>query len=418
MLQTITGSLTKFCESNSARQSVGNVVSQIVMDVGEIDPIEWSKAVQARQRFLCLDYLIAMQNAHDEGLEVRCVIYKREEQVIGVAAFQIAHFTTSEEAYSGWFLKAVSRISDVFRGKHIHNILICGNAIATGEHGFSFVPGITHAEMAFLIARSMNEIARIEKRRGKRICAMVAKDFYPKSIGFANELTKARFRTFQVDHNMVMPVLPEWLSFDDYLMAMNTKFRTKAKAALTKSSTLEIIDADFDDLDQHMAVLTRLYENVHSRADFRLGKLNMKTLLSLVKELPNQFRVRLYKLNGEVVGFLTAMSCGDVLEAHVIGLNYDFNKDYALYQRMLYDYVALAIQLRSTRIVFGRTAAEIKSTVGAFPVDLTCCFLHRRLVSNALLNLILNYVKPSDYPQRDPWKAETREKIMEIKLYD
>jgi hypothetical protein len=247
---------------------------------------------------------------------------------------------------------------------------------------------------------------------------MVAKDFYPKSIGFANELTKARFRTFQVDHNMVMPVLPEWLSFDDYLMAMNTKFRTKAKAALTKSSTLEIIDADFDDLDQHMAVLTRLYENVHSRADFRLGKLNMKTLLSLVKELPNQFRVRLYKLDGEVVGFLTAMSCGDVLEAHVIGLNYDFNKDYALYQRMLYDYVALAIQLRSTRIVFGRTAAEIKSTVGAFPVDLTCCFLHRRLVSNALLNLILNYVKPSDYPQRDPWKAETREKIMEIKLYD
>ncbi len=418
MRQAISARLTSFCESSKARQSAENVTSRLFLDVREIDSNEWSCAVARNQRFLCLDYLIALQNAHDEGLELRCVVYKRDDRVIGVAAFQIAHFTTSEDAYSGWFLKGLNRVSVFFRGKHIHNILICGNAIATGEHGFAFIPGIDDAEKAYLIARSMNEISQLEKRRKKQICAMVAKDFYPLSEGFTKELTKARFKSFQVDHNMVMPILSEWSGIEDYLQALNTKFRTKAKAALAKSASLEITDATADDLNFHADTLTRLYENVHSRADFRLGKLNMKTLASLVRELPQQFKVKLYKLNGEVIGFMSAMNCGNVLEAHVIGLDYQYNRDYALYQRMLYDYILLAIHLKCERIVFGRTAAEIKSTVGAFPVDLICCFMHRRLVSNALLNLILNYVKPSDYPQRDPWKAETLQKIKDIKLYE
>jgi hypothetical protein len=418
MLQTITGTLTRYCDSNSARKLVGNVTSRIISDVGSVDPREWSQAVQPSQRFLCLDYLIAMQNAHDEGLELRCVIYKRGDVVIGAAAFQITHFTTSEDAYSGWFFKAISSISDLFRGKHIHNILICGNAIATGEHGFSFVPQVTDSEKAFLIARSMNEIAILEKKRGKQICAMVAKDFYPESAGFVSEFSKARFRTFQVDHNMVMPLLPEWKSFEDYLGAMNTKFRTKAKSALTRSMPLSVVDANPEELEKHLERLSVLYDNVHSKADFRLGKLNINTLVSLVRGLPGQFHVRLYKLNGEIVGFMSAMKCGDVMEAHVIGLDYDVNRELALYQRILYDYIEMAIKMRCRKIVFGRTAAEIKSTVGAFPVDLTCCFMHRRLVSDALMKLILNYVKPSEYPQREPWKAETLEKIKRISLYN
>lgn len=418
MLQTITGELSRFCDNDAAKRLLEGLQTRVYEDVHEVNPAEWGAVVKQQQRFLCLDYLSALQQAHDEGLELRCVIYKLHETVIGVAAFQITHFTTSEEAYSGWFLRSVSKISELLRGKHIHNILICGNAIATGEHGFAFLDHISQAQRALIIATSMKNIALAEKRRGKPICAMVAKDFYPDSVSFANELVKARFRKFQVDHNMVMPILPEWKSFQDYLQAMNTKFRTKANAAINKSKALEVLDAGPDDILNHLERMTELYENVHTKADFRLGKFDMSTMASLARDLPNQFKVRLYFLQGKLVGFQSAMSCGDVIEAHVIGLDYSVNREYALYQRILYDYVDIAIAVRCRRIVFGRTAAEIKSTIGAFPVDLTCCVLHRRVVSNALLSLILQYIKPSEYPQREPWKAETMAKLKDIPLYD
>jgi predicted N-acyltransferase len=216
---------------------------------------------------------------------------------------------------------------------------------------------------------------------------------------------------------MVMPVLDEWNTFDDYLESLNTKFRTKAKSALKRSSNLRVVEADETDVLQHAEAMQRLYENVYLKADFRLGRLQAKALAELLKRIPNQFFVRQYFLNDQLVGFMTAMRCGDVIEAHVIGIDYESNREHGVYQRILYDYVELAIRLRCTRIVYGRTAAEIKSTVGAFPVNLTCSIKHRRIISNALLSMIINYVKPSEYPQRDPFKAETIAKIHTQPLY-
>jgi len=91
--------------------------------------------------------------------------------------------------------------------KHIHNILINGNAFATGEHGFSFQPEADSETIAFCLHHAMEAIAAQEQKKGRRICAMVTKDFYPGTVGVASQLERFRFKKFQVDHNMVMPVL-------------------------------------------------------------------------------------------------------------------------------------------------------------------------------------------------------------------
>jgi predicted N-acyltransferase len=385
--------------------------------IADVDAIAWSRMHPVAGAFLCLDYLSALEHAHDEGLEIRLAMFYKGSEPIGIAAFQIAHFATSEDAYSNVFLNCINAVARCIRGKHIHNILISGNAFATGEHGFSFQPAVDIKTIAFCLHQAMETIAKLEQKKGRRICAMVTKDFYPETSGVAEQMERYRFKKFQVDHNMVMPVLAEWQSFDDYLDSLNTKFRTKAKAALKRSNSLRVIHASESDVLQHAEDMQRLYDNVYMKADFRLGKLQSKALAELLIRIPNQFFVRLYFLNDQLVGFMTAMRCGNVVEAHVIGIDYDTNREHGVYQRILYDYVELAIQLRCTRIVFGRTAAEIKSTVGAFPVDLTCTIKHRRIISNTLLSMIINYVKPSDYPQRDPFKAETMEKIYAQPLY-
>jgi predicted N-acyltransferase len=383
----------------------------------QVDKVEWSKLHPVEGAFLCLDYLSALENAHDDGLEIRLAMFYRGSHPLGIAAFQIAHFVTSDDAYSNVFLNCINAIGRCIRGKHIHNILINGNAFATGEHGFSFQPEADSETIAFCLHHAMEAIAAQEQKKGRRICAMVTKDFYPGTVGVASQLERFRFKKFQVDHNMVMPVLEEWKSFDDYLESLNTKFRTKAKSALKRSSNLRVVEATELDILKHAEAMQRLYENVYMKADFRLGKLQSKALAELLKRIPNQFFVRQYFLNDELVGFMTAMRCGKVMEAHVVGIDYETNRAHGVYQRILYDYVELAIRIGCTRIVYGRTAAEIKSTVGAYPVNLTCSIKHRRFISNALLSMIINYVKPSEYPQRDPFKAETITKIHTQPLY-
>ncbi len=399
--------------------SVGRLKIDTVLfqSVEEINPELWVSVVEHSNRFLCLDYLSALEESHDEGLELRYVLFMCGSEPVGAAAFQITHFTTSGDAYSNLLFKGINSITKFVRRRHIHNVLICGNAIATGEHGFSFHKGIGDKRISSLIVGAMQEIAKQEKKRGMKICAMIIKDFYPDSVGIADEMEKLRFKKFQVDHNMVMPLLKEWLTFDDYLESMNTKFRTKAKAALKRSSNLEIREWEADELTSILPQLEMLYDNVYQKADFRLGKLDVSALPLLLRHLSSNFTLKTYSINGEIIGFMTAMRCGDMLEAHIIGLDYEMNRDHAVYQRMLYDYIELGIQSGCRRIVFGRTAAEIKSSVGALPVDLSVCFLHQMWVSNALLSLILQYVKPSEYPHREPFKAEVMKQIIEQPLY-
>ena len=71
------------------------------------------------------------------------------------------------------------------------------------------------------------------------------------------------------------------------------------------------------------------------------------------------------------------MICQNNLDAHFVGINYEYNREYAVYQRMLYDYIQIAIENRLQQINFGRTASEIKSSVGAEPQNLTIYFIRQ-----------------------------------------
>ncbi len=377
----------------------------------------WQSFIPSTNSFLNTSYLKSLEEANGNELELRYVTFYQNSRLIGVSAFQITHFATSADAYSNPVMRFLHRAVQYAKLGHIHNILICGNAIATGEHGFFFQGDIDKVETVELLVNAMNIVAKEEKRKRKRICAMVVKDFYVTSQQVPKGFEKFGFKSFKVDHNMVMPLLPEWKQFDDYLNALVTKFRTKAKSALNKSSSLVVEDMTAETIEQHLPIIKKLYENVHYKADFRLGKMNADALPLMLKKMPAKFFVKTYSLNGEVVGFMTAMNCGETLEAHIIGLNYDCNKEHAVYQRILYDYVSLGIELGCHYIIFGRTAEEIKSTIGAFPVELTCAMIHQRSISNALLKMLIRYVGPSHYEQRQPYKADVLNKINEKERY-
>ena len=116
------------------------------------------------------------------------------------------------------------------------------------------------------------------------------------------------------------------------------------------------------------------------------------------------YKVFGYYLDGVLVGFMSIFILPHKTEVHFCGIDYSINKEHALYQRMLYDTVKYAIENNLRRLHFGRTAPEVKSTIGAIPHPMYGYLHHRNPVINAVMGLFTGRLKPREYILRNPFK--------------
>ena len=122
------------------------------------------------------------------------------------------------------------------------------------------------------------------------------------------------------------------------------------------------------------------------------------------KVLGDKFNFTAYYHDQKLIGFKTTFILEHEIEAHFIGLDYSINKELDLYQNILYDYVKEAIENSSKKLLLGRTASEIKSTVWAEALELTCYIRHRNPLSNRIIKPFVDYLKPSEWIPRNPFK--------------
>ena len=79
------------------------------------------------------------------------------------------------------------------------------------------------------MAESINHFVNSDKKLKKQIDAFLLKDFSNESLFITDKLKEYRYHTFSVEPNMVLTLDKSWLTFDDYLASMKTKFRVKAR---------------------------------------------------------------------------------------------------------------------------------------------------------------------------------------------
>ncbi|NNE56400.1 MAG: GNAT family N-acetyltransferase, partial [Flavobacteriales bacterium] len=325
----------------------------------DLDHDRWNQIVGGESIFLHTNYLFALISSYESGLGYRFACFHQGEELVGVAAFQITHFETNDlrknmstNPVVRLFNKSVTRNGNILR----FNVLICGNAFASGDHAFRFVKGIPEMQAFNAVLQAVEMIKEKENSGENKISAVLLKDFYPESFGNTHVFSDDKYSEFLVDPNMVMPVRSEWNTFDDYLQSLTSKYRTKAKAAFKRSKKVEIKDLDLEMLKQFQEPFEKLYEGVHYKADFRVGKLNFEAFYNLKKDLKDTFLLRGFFLDDQMVGFMSGFEYNGMLDAHMVGIDYDHNYEYAIYSRMLYEYVDEAIKRNLKKISFGRTA--------------------------------------------------------------
>lgn len=370
---------------------------------------EWDQFVPQNNLMLSSGYLMAIQSTLCGDKGIRFGRLYNGDHLIGAIPVQIIwaegnSLEGNTEKDSTWLQNLLQKI--LVKGDKLKfRILSIGNSFASGENGYCMVQGLTDDEQCDWLNKVLDTVANEVAEKEGAVRAFLVKDF-KRDRPELNMMKKCGFAEFKVDPLMVMPVNPAWESFEDYLQDLTSKFRTKAKAAFKKSKDLEWREMNAEDIMQHVVRIEKLYYDVVNKSDFHLGHMNGATFADIKKELGNAFDFYGFFNEGELVGFQSGFRHGSLYDAHMIGVDYEHNREWSLYSRILYQFVELAIDAKAKRISYGRTAGEIKSTVGAFPVELSACIRHVKPIPNIFLRSFFKFVKPKNYEFRYPWKAE------------
>jgi len=379
--------------------------------VADIPTIVWKELNCAHNLYFSSNYLEAIEK-HNSHLSFYYIVLKnKNEKAIAFANLQIINFQLEEieKDTSSIFKKITSigrRLTIIPREKPL-KIINCGNTFVSGEHGIFIKKG----ENKRLILRKISKgILHHTENSNKEnpIDMFMMKDFMAESLPITKELISLGYYSFNIEPNMILKINPKWQDFEDYLDVLKTKFRVKAKKAMKLSNNLVTKEISVLNFDEHLLKMTELYKKVVTKAAFNLGEFNLQTYKSLKTKLGDSYILKSYWIDDKMVGFMSGMINNSHLDAHFVGIDYELNKQYAIYQRMLYDYIKTAIDNKIEVLNFGRTASEIKSSVGAIPQDLTVYIRHKKSIRNKFLKLFLLKIQPTKFNQKFPFKIDKK----------
>ncbi|WP_239780167.1 GNAT family N-acetyltransferase [Tenacibaculum finnmarkense] len=393
-----------------------NLNAQYFNDVHEISTDIWAALNCTNNWYFHPKYLKALQQNNSKIQFAYIVLFDEKNSAIAFATLQIVDFyldSVKNEMQSivNW-VKCMGEKSGFLSPEKAFKILTCGNTFVSGEHGVFIKKNQNRNEILPKIAEAVLAFSSLKPQNTAD--AFMLKDFENKSLFSKSVLKEKNYNSFNVDPNMILHIPENWNSLDDYLAALKTKFRVKARKAFKNSAVLKTEDITADRLKDLLPEMTFLYKTVSSKASFNLGDFNLQTFQTLKDNLGDAYFLKAYWLEDKLVGFLSGIFNQNSLDAHFVGIDYQNNKEYAIYQRMLYDYISLGIENQVKTINFGRTASEIKSSVGAVPQDLTIYLRHKKTITNSILSLFLKKIQPSEFKQQYPFKE--KKTLSELKL--
>jgi hypothetical protein len=394
--------------SKSKMDNYQVVVSESILDE---DKTVWDSI--NNNLYLSYDFLKVYEQIFQSTLSFRYVLVYNDKVPVFKTYFQIKDFQASDlgEMLDSEIVdirkkryKLLTKLFKQYSEKNLIRVITCGNNIITGEHAFAFNRTLINKQQVFDILIKVIEGIEESTNSKKRICGILAKDFYNETIqGIPYEND---YIPFQVEPEMRVDLVNVGKSIDEYIQLFAKKYRNRAKLILNKREG--IIEKEFtsSDIKTYESAIDTLYKEVVDKADFNLLTLPKNYFYAMKSKLPSHFNFYGYFKDGELIAFRTSIQKDkNTIEAHFIGLKYELNKSLELYQNILYYYIEEGLKNNCTTLLLGRTASEIKTTVGAVAVELNCFVKPSNKISALIVQPYLKYLQPKPFQARHPFKA-------------
>ena len=366
-------------------------------------PNSWDN-VACENAFLQTPYLKVLEESAPTNMQCFYIGVFENALLIGVALAQYLDLNKLESF--GERDKCVKTYIRNFVFKNFaSHALFLGNNMITGQNCYAFNKKIVLEKIGELLMECAHEITGYFKKQNIKIHIVSFKDFYQDT---AVELKKSSFSQiyeFNTQPNMIFELQNHWKTNEDYIAAFSKKYRDQYKRAHKKFEGIETKELSLDDIIYQEKRIYELYHHVAKNAPFNTFFLAKNHFSAFKKQCGNRFVFVGYFLDGKLVGFHTLLLNGNKLETYFLGYDEQIQKEKMLYLNMLYNMTQYGIENQFEKIVFGRTALEIKSSIGAEPVVMSGFIYHKNKWINKYFDKIFPKLEPTlVWQQRHPFK--------------
>ncbi len=359
--------------------------------------------VEGTSIFLSQAYHSALAAAPPEKMKFRYVRLEHQDELVGMLCFQIEDFNPSDSLKNQVNRKVMSKLKYKMASLINLKVLCLGNTLVTGDYGFCFKEEIPKRLRVLLMMETIDWILSLKDFR--HIGLVFVKDFYEdifKEIPESPHCVK--YHSIDTQPSMIMNIPSSWGNLDGYLETLKSKYRVRAKKALSVSSGLERVELKAHEIEAMESELHRLYLKVVDDVGFNLFILSEGYFSSLKNKLSDRFHLWIYRDHGELISFFTVIEDGDILDAHFLGYDPEVNHKYKLYLNMLLSMIDYASTKGFRQLQLSRTATEIKSSVGAEGVRMWAYMRHPKQSLNWLIPKVYSFFKPDlDWEARNPF---------------
>lgn len=357
-------------------------------------------------------YLKAIAAAAPYNMSFLYAMVLHKDQYIGHLYFQIQPFEADKSLkievpkLCDHFFESVYAYSKKYLARQVKlTSLVLGNLLLTGQHGFSFKPDVDYQEQQSIVARSIHTILQ-HKALCKNASICITKDYsIQHRLNMMQDVDRLEMFEFQVQPGMRFFCRDSWSNIDDYLSDLNSKSRLRLRKALDSISHLRFQELSADDLLTCQGQIYPLYRAVAENVGFNVLNLDENYFYQVKLQLGDRFKVFVLREDDRIIAFYTYFVKHNELLAHFLGFEKKEKQKEKIYTNILIRLIEHGILHRVDSIDLGRTALEIKSSVGAEEEVLYCYITHRSKWYNKFLNKILDYLMPTEvWIKRNPFK--------------
>ena len=372
-------------------------------------PDSWNN-LASDDLFLKTVFLKGLEESYPKNISAFYVCVFKAEILVGIALIQRVEMYIEDvfRQKSSYCFKQFAKdiISKIVKG----NALVVGNLMHTGQHGICFNENeISQNQFLQTINNAITKLSsQIKEGFNKNIRIIAFKDYFDgdkihNSIEFFK--THKLYRV-QVQPNMIFSVKPNWKTINDYILDLNKKYKRRYKTAVKKGSLIEKRELSLDAIQELSAEIFSLYKNVSDNAGINSFILANNHFLSLKQHLKENFKIFGYFKDNKLVGFYSLILNNNTVETYFLGYDPVCQRELQMYLNMLYDMAEFAIKNNYDKVVYARTAMEIKSSVGAKPNPMHIYLKHtNNFIADTALKLIVKYMNPiRKWEERHPFK--------------
>jgi predicted N-acyltransferase len=285
------------------------------------------------------------------------------------------------------------------------HVLILGNNMLTGQNAFVLSENTDPILAIKTLKKATEDLKYKFKSIGKKVHITTFKDFHHNTLkNFKIDEFKTNYQ-YCIQPNMTFSILDHWKTEQDYIDSLSKKYRDQYKRARKKAFGIEKRKMHLEEIIAYEETIYDLYAHVAKNAPFNTFFLTKNHFRVCKETLKDDFLFYGYFLDEKLIGFSTLIKNGKSMDTYFLGYDDSLQREKMLYLNMLYDMIAYSIKKGFEEIIFSRTALEIKSSVGAKPVEMFGFMEHSNPQINKHVSRIFPYLEPTVvWQERNPFK--------------